>query len=121
MRAHSLRLLAALALPVASVSCPWSEDAAVLRPEPEPEPVALVPSPLAAGVAPPLLPATTALPSTAPSVDPGLLTTLPPELVDDGSDDVKDPEPAAPPPPSLPAREVDELASTAKETWVFAE
>src|SRR5262249_53593512 len=51
--------------------------------------------------------------------DPALLTTLPPELVDDGSDDVKDPEPPLPPRP--PEREVDELASTAKETWVFAE
>jgi hypothetical protein len=31
---------------------------------------------------------------------------------------VKDPEP--PPPPRLPEREVDELASTAKETWIYA-
>jgi hypothetical protein len=38
--------------------------------------------------------------------------------VDDGSDDVKDPEPA---PPPRAGREVLELAATGKETWVFAE
>jgi hypothetical protein len=57
--------------------------------------------------------------ATAIPKDPGLLTTLPPELVDDGSDALEDPEPPLPPRP--PEREVDELASTAKETWVFAE
>ena len=48
---------------------------------------------------------------------PRALATLPPDLVDDGSDDVVDPEPT--PPPAVDD-EVDELASTAKETWIFA-
>jgi L,D-transpeptidase catalytic domain len=117
MRSRRLLLLPALALSLATVSCPWSEDAAaLLRPEPLPIAAPVPPArPAAAAIAPP--------PAAAPSVaaapvDPGLLTALPPELVDDGSDDVKDPEPA---PPPRPGREVPELASTAKETWIFAE
>src|SRR5579871_6350941 len=51
---------------------------------------------------------------------PPLEASLPPDLVDDGSDDLKDPDPP-PPPAKNPDREVDELASTARETWVFAE
>jgi lipoprotein-anchoring transpeptidase ErfK/SrfK len=102
-------MLPALALPIASVSCPWSDDAIVtpepriappraIDPAPAPKPAAAIPAPVATPIDP---------------VEP-----LPPELVDDGSDDVKDPEPA---PPPRPDREVFELASTAKETWIFAE
>jgi hypothetical protein len=119
MRSRLLPFLPALAL--SFVSCPWSEDIAPL----------VLPEPAAASqeVGPAPGPVTTALPASAPIVrtapaattatDPALLPVLPPELVDDGSDDLKDPEP--PPPPRTPEREVDELASTAKETWIFAE
>ncbi|WP_437667375.1 L,D-transpeptidase [Sorangium sp. So ce1182] len=56
----------------------------------------------------------------APGVDPLALTALPPQLVDDGSDELPrlDPPPAT---PQTPAEEVDELASIARETWIFAE
>ncbi|WP_437512189.1 L,D-transpeptidase [Sorangium sp. So ce1099] len=56
----------------------------------------------------------------APGVDPLALAALPPQLVDDGSDELPrlDPPPAA---PLTPAEEVDELASIARETWIFAE
>ncbi|WP_437309349.1 L,D-transpeptidase [Sorangium sp. So ce388] len=56
----------------------------------------------------------------APGVDPLALAALPPQLVDDGSDELPrlDPPPAT---PQTPAEEVDELASIARETWIFAE
>jgi hypothetical protein len=123
MRSRLFLLVPALALPLASVSCPWNEDLAALPPaEPAPppaapaapKPAAVVPSPPPPQAAAPPLTADTAV-----SKDPGLLSTLPAELVDDGSDDVKDPEPASP--LRAPERETDALASTAKETWVFAE
>ena len=107
-----------IALSGASVSCSWSEDA-VVRPEPAPLPrPAAAPAPLPKPAPPPVVVAPA--PSAQPT-DPALLVTLPPELVDDGSDDVKDPEPAPPKREAREAREVDELASTAKETWIFAE
>ena len=112
MRWRLLVLVPALGLSVTSVSCPWNEDA-IARPEP-----ASPPKPAAAPLPPPP-PVVAPVPSATP-IDPALLSTLPPELVDDGSDDVKEPEPA-PVKPSREAREVDELASTAKETWIFAE
>jgi L,D-transpeptidase catalytic domain len=117
MRSRFLLLLPAFALPLASVSCSWRDESAIalLRAEPAPVAVSAAPRPAAA---PPAPPPQVAVAPSSPVVDPGLLTTLPPELVDDGSDDVKDPDP---PPPEKPAREVDELASTAKETWIFAE
>jgi L,D-transpeptidase catalytic domain len=117
MRWRRLLLLPALALPLASVSCPWSGDvddparAAVAKPEPAPIPL---PRP-AAAPAPPPPPAPAAPSATAPG-EPGLDAAVPPELVDDGSDDLHD---ADPPPPRGP--DVPELASTARETWVFAE
>lgn len=118
MRWRLLLLVPTLALSVASVSCPWTEDAIA---EPEPP---LPPKPAAAPPAPPPpppiaqpAPKPTAIASAAP-VDPALSPTLPPELVDDGSDDVKDVEPT---PPPRDTREVFELASTAKETWIFAQ
>ncbi|AKT39350.1 L,D-transpeptidase [Chondromyces crocatus] len=42
---------------------------------------------------------------------------LPPELLDDGSDEL----PKSEPPPPEPTRTLHELASVARETWVFAE
>ncbi|WP_437758252.1 L,D-transpeptidase [Sorangium sp. So ce1389] len=56
----------------------------------------------------------------APGVDPLALAALPPQLVDDGSDELPrlDPPPAT---PQTPTEEVDELASIARETWIFAE
>ncbi len=123
MRCRSLLLLPAFALPLASVSCSFREEAAALlvRAEPAALAVAAPHRPAAAPPAPPPPPQIAALPpvATGAPADPGLLVTLPPELVDDGSDDVPDPEPPAPKP--APEREVDELASTAKETWIFAE
>jgi hypothetical protein len=64
---------------------------------------------------------TAPLPSrTTENNDPGELDTLPPELADEGPEEVVVPEPTTPhPDPRAP--EVDELASTARETWVFAE
>ncbi len=66
--------------------------------------------------------------------DPAALTTLPSALIDDGSDDLpdlepKDVEPPAPatpkdiepPAPVTPKHDGPVLASTARETWVFAE
>jgi len=112
MRWRILLLASTVGVSLASVSCPWSEDAVA-----EPE-VAVAAKPAAAPVpkpapkpAPPPVVA-----SASPSAAPGD-AALPPELVDDGSDDVKD---DAPPPPR-DGREVLELASTAKETWIFAE
>jgi lipoprotein-anchoring transpeptidase ErfK/SrfK len=123
MRSRLLLLLPALALPIASVSCSWSEDA-IVRPDPTPIPAQPAQPALKAPAAPPAAapaspPAASASVSVVSAPDPGLLTTLPPELVDDGSDDVKDTEPA--PPPAAPGREVPELAATGKETWVYAE
>jgi hypothetical protein len=128
MRWRALLLLPTIGLSVASVSCPWTEEAIA---EPEPLPVAKAPPPLVrAKSAPkpaaplpkpapkPAAPTTIAAVATSLPADPALAPTLPPELVDDGSDDLPDPDP--PPPPKRKEREVFELASTAKETWVFA-
>ncbi len=69
----------------------------------------------------------------APAVaDPAALTALPPELIDDGSDDTPDgalrPETpvdirgsGSPDGALRPEAPVDELASTARETWIFTE
>jgi hypothetical protein len=59
-----------------------------------------------------------AAPDPAAQADPASLSALPPELIDDGVDEVPDLEPPRAPAPS---REVDELASTARETWIFTE
>ncbi|WP_437679805.1 L,D-transpeptidase family protein [Sorangium sp. So ce131] len=56
----------------------------------------------------------------APGVDPLALAVLPPQLVDDGSDEL----PSLEPPPVTtpqPEEDVHELASIARETWIFAE
>ncbi|MFO0761560.1 MAG: L,D-transpeptidase family protein [Byssovorax sp.] len=52
--------------------------------------------------------------------DPGDLDTLPPELADEGPEEAVVEEPSTPK-PDPKAREVDELASISRETWVFAE
>ena len=111
--------------------CPRTDDApprpaAALTPAPAPatthaaRPVARLEA--RAAVSPTPLPAAQ---TDAGHVDPALYTSLPPELVDDGSDDVvAEPEPAPEPAPvPEPSRrpEVPELASIGKETWIFAE
>ena len=62
--------------------------------------------------------------SAADTGDPAAAATLPAALIDDGSDDLPDLEPkdVEPPPPAPgPKKDVPVLASTARETWVFAE
>jgi hypothetical protein len=111
------------------------------KPPPAEAPVARQASPTpspsanANAVAPTSAPTATAAPkrrSAAPALtaplpyrttennDPGELDTLPPELRDEGPEEVVVPEPTTPrPDPKAP--EADELASTSRETWVFAE
>jgi hypothetical protein len=108
MRSRLLFLAPTLALAFASVSCPWTEGA-VAEPEPPLPARIAAPAPKPPPPPPP--------PIVAP-VESAPLAALPPELVDDGSDDVKEVEPE---PPPRPTREVLELAATAKEAWVFAE
>src|ERR1700761_5185800 len=107
MRSRLLPFLPALAL--SFVSCPWAEDAPLVLPEPPAPPASAAPAP-----APPPPPEKPAAAPPQPAEP-----ALPAELVDDGSDDIQEPEP--PPPPHHPDREIDELASTARETWIFAE
>ncbi|WP_437817282.1 L,D-transpeptidase [Sorangium sp. So ce1078] len=136
MRVRGYLLLPAMALSTLSVSCP--------RPASEPPAASAAPAPASAVTAPlagaapsvaaPALPAAaedaapagagiTAAPSAdaaPPSGDPLALPALPPELVDDGSDRLPELDP---PPVTSPtaAEEVHELASIARETWIFAE
>ena len=128
MRWRALLLVPTLGLSVASVSCPWTGDA-IAEPEPPraaapPPPVIAAPPVAAPAVAAPVVTAapivgaqTNLSKTPASPADPASLPALPPELVDDGSDEVKETEP---PPPPRREREPIELASTAKETWVFA-
>jgi hypothetical protein len=58
-----------------------------------------------------------AIAATQPA-DPATLAIVPPELVDDGSDDVVDLEPAL---PSTADPDREEIASIATETWIYAE
>jgi L,D-transpeptidase-like protein len=120
MRARFALFLSVFATSTLSAGCPRREDASVkavalAAPSPAPPSLPPVAPPLPAQAAPLPTPPP-ALPATA--VDPADLATLPPELVDDGSDDVLDAEPT---PPPVAHGNVDELASTAKETWIFAE
>lgn len=59
----------------------------------------------------------------ADGADPAAAATLPAALIDDGSDDLPDLEPKdlEPPAPATPKHDGPVLASTARETWVFAE
>ncbi|WP_437337249.1 L,D-transpeptidase family protein [Sorangium sp. So ce394] len=126
-----------MALSTLSVSCPRPASEPTASPAPAPAPASAVTAPLAGAapsVAAPAPPAAaedpapagagiTAVPgadAAAPSGDPLALPTLPPELVDDGSDRLPDLDP---PPVTSPtaAEEVHELASIARETWIFAE
>ena len=119
MRARFALFLSTLAASTLTVGCPLRDDApvnavALASPTPAPPSLPLAPPPLPAQATP-----STPPPAPAPTaVDPTALATLPPELVDDGSDDVLDTEPT---PPPVVHGDVDELASTAKETWIFAE
>ena len=115
MRARFVLFLSAFAASTLSAGCPLRDDVpaeaiALAAPSPAPPVLPLVAPPLPAQ-------ATTSSAPPAVAVEPADLATLPPELVDDGSDDVQDPEP----PPPVVHGEVDELASTAKETWIFAQ
>jgi hypothetical protein len=123
MRWRLLLVLPALALPPAIARCPWigrdlapwiGRDLArlVATPEPAPPPAPPPSPPAAAPPAPP----PPVVPSAPAPADPALAPTVPPELVDDGSDALPDPDPAPPRGPEVP-----ELASTARETWVYAE
>jgi L,D-transpeptidase catalytic domain len=116
MRARLVLIVSAIATSSFGAGCPRSEEApakaaAQMMPTPAP---ALPPSPAPLQAAAPLLPPPA---PTAAAIDPADLTALPPELVDDGSDDVVDADPT---PPPAARGDVDELASTAKETWVYA-
>ncbi|WP_437726817.1 L,D-transpeptidase family protein [Sorangium sp. So ce861] len=136
MRVRGFLLLPAMALSTLSVSCP-RPAAEPTAASPAPAPASAVTAPLA-GAAPsvalpaPAAAAEDAAPAAAgvtvapgadaapPSGDPLALPALPPELVDDGSDRLPELDP---PPVTAPtaAEEVHELASIARETWIFAE
>src|SRR5689334_17004544 len=125
MRSRLFVFASALAFSTTSVSCPRSDEA----------PAALV-APISAAQESPLSaepanaepvsvePTNTEPASAAVVVDPGMLATLPPELLDDGSDDLPEPEPEPDPAPEKPTARPPErprLASIAKEAWVYAE
>jgi hypothetical protein len=118
MRARLVLFVSAIATSSFGAGCPRSEDAparavALVMPSPAPPSrLPLLPAPMPAAA--PLPPAPAAV-----AIDPADLATLPPELVDDGSEDVLDADPDPTPPPVAHSN-VDELASTAKETWVYA-
>ncbi|WP_437946242.1 L,D-transpeptidase family protein [Sorangium sp. So ce296] len=137
MRVRGFLLLPAMAFSTLSVSCPRPASEPTASPAPAPAPASAVTAPLAGAapsVAAPAPPAAaedpapagagvTAVPgaeAAAPSGDPLALPALPPELVDDGSDRLPELDP---PPVTSPtaAEEVHELASIARETWIFAE
>lgn len=118
---------AALGLVSLGASCPRvDEDAAeapVVVVAPAPATLAPAAAPPPARVIAQIQPAAEPAPvgeAVAPEAesggaDPAELTELPPELVDDGSDALpEDPDPA-------PTPEVEELASVAHQTWVYAE
>ncbi|WP_437280989.1 L,D-transpeptidase [Sorangium sp. So ce375] len=138
MRVRGVLLLPAMALATLSVSCPRpaSEPAAT---SPAPAPASAVTAPLAEAapaVAPPAPSAASAEDAAPPSAgdavapgalaaapggDPLALPALPPELVDDGSDKLPEIDPPPATTPTVAEEEVHELASIARETWVFAE
>ncbi|WP_437977461.1 L,D-transpeptidase [Sorangium sp. So ce295] len=138
MRVRGTFLLPAMALATLSVSCPRpaSEPSAT---SPAPAPASAVTAPLAAAApavaapapsaaraedaAPPGEEAATApgALAAAPGGDPLALPALPPELVDDGSDKLPEIDPPPATSPTAAEEEVHELASIARETWVFAE
>ncbi|WP_437592162.1 L,D-transpeptidase [Sorangium sp. So ce1000] len=138
MRVRGVLLLPAIALATLSVSCPRpaSEPAAT---SPAPAPASAVTAPLAeappavAAPAPSAASADEAAPPSAgaavapgalvasPGGDPLALPALPPELVDDGSDKLPELDPPPATSPTAAEEEVHELASIARETWVFAE
>src|SRR5688572_29489924 len=124
MRARSL-FLPVLTLAALHLSCPRPDDAPPIAPAtPAPAPIPAT-APVTA-TAPTTPPATATPTATAPvtatgpvTADLASLAVLPPELVDDGVDDIPELEP--PPPPARAAAPASELASTARETWIFTE
>src|SRR5262245_47540168 len=139
MRARGLFLLPALLLPAAGVFLVRPDHLSALAsvlPSSVIAPSTKIPAPPAPppGTATPPPPAQTAAPiasitpaisaetmsvepAAPPGVDPATLVTLPPSLIDDGSDDVPDPEPKDPE-PAVPKRDRPVLASTARDMGV---
>lgn len=128
MRARGLLLVPALAIVIGSASCPRIEDAAWLasrvasrfaaaRELSAPLPVIAAPSPAApVALAPPPAP-TFEAPIAAP-IEPSVADPTALEIEATEPDPIVIEEPIEPEPAS---REVFELASVARETWVFAE
>lgn len=106
----------------AAVAIAVAPDAPPVRMGSMPEPSSDLPDPLdpidsidATDATEPPDPPDLPLPLDIPEVDP---PPPPPELADDVPEDPPEPEPE---PPKQPSREVEELASIARETWVYAE
>jgi hypothetical protein len=134
MRSGLLLITSALALFTTSTGCPRGDDSPTRVAAPTPAPIMAVRAAVLQAPTPPVVatPPPTPTPASevrvasveeaiAPTqaVDPATLTELPSELVEDGSEDPPDPEPA---PAKLAPRGHDAplLASIAKETWVYA-
>jgi len=111
-------LLAALVLFALNASCPRADDA------PQPNAAAVTAAPVPVPTPAPAPAQSAARRGAAPrnaKIDPATLPTLPPELVDDGSDDVAPPEPDPEPEPEPIHETGPRLASIAKEAWVYTE
>jgi len=164
MRARSLLFVPALLLPAAgvflvradhlpalasvlpsglpsSITAPQPSASAASTPRAPTRDVAPTPALAKAAAASDLIETPANSAANGPDADPATFATLPAALIDDGSDDLPDPEPrdlepsapAEPAPPvptgsaaphevTPPARpDGPALASTARETWVFAE
>jgi hypothetical protein len=130
MRSRLALITCAFAFSTIGASCPRSDDAPAKAATPSPAPLLAPPAalkeepvPLVITTAKPESPAAGAAPDGSElldSVDPEAAAELRPDLVDDGSDDIPDLDPPKVVPPR-PPEEVDELASIAKETWIYAE
>src|SRR4051794_35383360 len=104
MQSRLLVFASALVFSTTGASCPRSDDPPAMAASPAPlvvtvaappvDPAPIVVAPEApASAAPASATLVSVAPASAPLIDPATLTTLPPELVDDGSDDVPDPDP----------------------------
>ena len=124
MRRASVPLFFGLLFSVTTTSCRLGDDPVATQLEPEP----MVAAPAPVLGAPPSEPLAPEPPGLEPSAaamedDPADWTELPPELVDDGIDE------EIPPPDEIADLDTDieiddlapELASIAKETWVYRE
>jgi len=121
MRSRLFVFASALAFSTTSASCPRSDEAPAVMVTPSPKvPAPEAPMSTAPASAEPANAEPASAPLVDPVVDPATLVTLPPELVDDGSDDLPEPD-KAPEKPKARAPDGPALASIAKETWVYAE